>query len=88
MWKFERVYRELLLNSLSGVSLVRQVDVALKCGLSIGLVNKTVKKLEGAKAIEATRSGIRILSPARLLNCGLQSAMLKKMFGGVLGLTL
>jgi hypothetical protein len=68
MWKFERIYRELLLRSLEGVSLVRQLDVASACGLSIGLVNKTVRKLERASAVEVTRMGVRILSPARLLN--------------------
>jgi hypothetical protein len=66
--KFERVYRELLLCSLREVSLVRQEDVASVCGVSIGLVNKTVRKLEVAMAVEATRSGVRVLSPARLLN--------------------
>lgn len=68
MWKFERVYRELLLNSLNEISLVRQKDVASRCSVSLGLVNKTVKKLEVAMAVEATRMGVRILSPARLLN--------------------
>jgi hypothetical protein len=68
MWRFERVYRELLLSSLRGVSLVRQEDVASECGVSLGLVNKTVKKLEAAVAVEATRIGVRVLSPARLLN--------------------
>jgi hypothetical protein len=66
--KFERIYRELLLSSLREVSLVRQKDVAIECGVSIGLVNKTVRKLEVAMAVEATRSGVRVLSPARLLN--------------------
>jgi len=32
------------------------------------LVNKTVKKLEVAMAVEATRKGVRVLSPARLMN--------------------
>jgi len=68
LWKFERIYRELLLCSLRQVSLVHQEDIASKCGVSLGLVNKTVKKLEAAMAIEATRSGVRVLSPARLLN--------------------
>jgi hypothetical protein len=68
MRKFERIYRELLLSSLSEVSLVRQEDVALVCGVSLGLVSKTVRKLEGAMAVEATRRGVRVLSPARLLN--------------------
>lgn len=66
--KFERIYRELLLRSLRGVSLVRQEDIALKCEVSLGLVNKTVRKLEVAMAVEATRSGVRVLLPARLLN--------------------
>jgi hypothetical protein len=66
--KFERIYRELLLCSLREVSLVRQEDVASECEVSLGLVNKTVRKLEGAMAVEATRRGVRVLSPARLLN--------------------
>ena len=68
MWRFEKIYRELLLCSLHQVSLVHQEDIASKCGVSLGLVNKTVKKLEAAMAVEATRSGVRVLSPARLLN--------------------
>jgi hypothetical protein len=68
LWKFERIYRELLLCSLREVSLVRQEDVASECEVSLGLVNKTVRKLEVAMAVEATRSGVRVLSPARLLN--------------------
>jgi len=68
LWKFERIYRELLLCSLHKVSSVHQEDVALKCKVSLGLVNKTVKKLTEAMAVEATREGVRILSPARLLN--------------------
>jgi len=68
LWKFERIYRELLLNSLDQVTLVHQEDIASKCEVSLGLVNKTVKKLTNAKAVEATRTGVRVLSPARLLN--------------------
>ena len=68
MWRFERVYRELLLSNFRGVSLVPQEGVASNCEVSLGLVNKTVKKLEVAMAVEATRSGVRVLSPARLLN--------------------
>ena len=68
MRKFERVYRELLLCGLREVSLVHQEDIASECAVSLGLVNKTVKKLEVAMAVEATRSGVRVLSPARLLN--------------------
>jgi len=68
MWRFERIYRELLLSSLRQESLVPQENIASKCGVSLGLVNKTVKKLEAALTAEATRNGVRVLSPARLLN--------------------
>lgn len=68
LWKFERIYRELLLCSLREAPLVRQEDVASECRVSLGLVNKIVRKLEAAMAVEATRSGVRVLSPARLLN--------------------
>jgi len=68
MWKFERIYRELLLNSLNQVSSVHQEDIASKCAVSLGLVNKTISKLTTAKTVEATRQGVRVLSPARLLN--------------------
>ncbi len=68
MWRFERIYRELLLSSLRQESLVSQEDIASKCVVSLGLVNKTVKKLEAALSVEATRNGVRVLSPARLVN--------------------
>jgi hypothetical protein len=47
---------------------MRQEDIASECKVSLGLVNKTVRKLEAAMAVEATRSGVRVTSPARLLN--------------------
>ena len=68
MWKFERIYRELLLRSLRQATLVYQEDIALTCNVSLGLVNKIIKKLTIANAVEATRTGVRVLSPARLLN--------------------
>ena len=66
--KTERIYRELLLSSLSDVSRVKQEELANRCQVSLGLANKTVKKLEEARAVEATRRGVRVLSPARILN--------------------
>ena len=66
--KFERIYREMLLSALSGVHVVKQEHLAGRCGTSIGLVNKTVRKLEATGAVEATRFGVRILSPSRILN--------------------
>jgi hypothetical protein len=66
--KTERIYRELLLSSLSGEHVVKQKCLAQRCDTSIGLVNKTVRRLESAGAVEATKFGVRILSPPRVLN--------------------
>lgn len=66
--KTERIYRELLIHSLSSDKNVKQEEMADRCQVSLGLVNKTVKKLEAARAVEATRHGVRILSPGRVLN--------------------
>lgn len=66
--KTERIYRELLLRALSKASMAKQEDLADRCRVSLGLVNKTVRKLEAARAVEATRRGLRILSPGRILN--------------------
>ena len=68
MLKTQKVYRELLLRSLSGESVVKQQELAERCNVSIGLVNKVVRKVEAAKAVEATKRGVRVLSPARVLN--------------------
>lgn len=66
--KTERIYRELLLRALSKDSMAKQEDLASRCQVSLGLVNKTARKLEAARAVEATRRGLRILSPGRILN--------------------
>lgn len=66
--KIERIYRKLLVQSLSGISSLKQEEISKNCQVSLGLVNKTVKKLEVAKAVEATRRGVRVLSPSRILN--------------------
>lgn len=68
MRKTERVYREIILNSLGGNDTILQRDLASRCRVSIGLVNKVIHKLEAARSVEATPRGVRILSPARVLN--------------------
>jgi len=66
--KSERIYRELLLCALARTDRIKQQDLAKKCDVSLGLVNKTVRRLEEAHALEVTKAGVRILSPARILN--------------------
>jgi len=66
--KFEAVYREILLASMRGQDLVRQKLVAEATGVSIGMTNKVVRKLEQASCVEAGPRGLRVLSPGRILN--------------------
>jgi DNA-binding Lrp family transcriptional regulator len=68
MMKSDRIYRELILCALARIDRVKQQDLAKKCDVSLGLVNKTVRRLEEAHAVEVTKAGVRILSPARILN--------------------
>jgi len=68
MYKFESVYRQLLLSSMKGADRVTQEELARRCRVSLGLVNKTIRKLSSALAVEATPQGARILSPGRVLN--------------------
>jgi len=66
--KFEAVYREILLASMGGQSAVPQKLVAEATGVSIGMTNKVVRKLEQASCVQAGPRGLRILSPGRILN--------------------
>ena len=68
MRKFEAVYREILLASMRGQSAVAQKLVAEATGVSIGMTNKVVRKLERASCVEAGPRGLRVLSPGRILN--------------------
>ena len=68
MRKFEAVYREILLTSMRGQDTVQQKLVAEATGVSIGMTNKVVRKLEQAWCVEAGPRGLRVLSPGRILN--------------------
>jgi len=68
MYKFESIYRQLLLSSMMGTDRVTQEELARRCNVSLGLVNKTIRKLSLTLAVEATSQGVRVLSPGRVLN--------------------
>lgn len=68
MRKFEAVYREILLAVMRGQGTVLQKTLAETTGVSIGMTNKAVRKLEGASCVEAGPRGLRVLSPGRILN--------------------
>jgi len=66
--KLERVYRALVQMSLNQKATLPQQDLAKDCRVSLGMVNKVVSRLEAMQAVEATRQGVRVLSPGRILN--------------------
>ena len=66
--KFEAVYREILLASMRGQGTVQQKLVAEATGVSTGMTNKAVRKLEQASCVETGPRGLRVLSPGRILN--------------------
>jgi len=66
--KFEAIYREILLASMRGLDTVQQKAIALTAGVSLGMTNKVVRKLEESSAVEAGSRGVRILAPGRILN--------------------
>lgn len=68
MRKFEAVCREILLASMRGQDTIWQKAVAGTTGVSIGMTNKAVRKLEEASCVEAGPRGLRVLSPGRILN--------------------
>jgi hypothetical protein len=66
--RLEAIYREILLASMRGAPLIQQTAIAEATGVSLGLTNKVVRKLEQASTVEAGPRGLRILSPGRILN--------------------
>ncbi len=68
MRKFEAVYREILLTSMGRDSPIQQQAISKASGVSVGMTNKVVRKLEEASAVEAGTRGLRVLAPGRILN--------------------
>ena len=68
MRRFETVYREILLHCIAGTDRIEQKSMSKATGVSLGMINKTVRKLEEASAVEAGPRGLRVLAPGRILN--------------------
>jgi len=67
MKKFERVYREILIGVLDKKERFTQLELSKKCGVSIALVNKILKKLENIGAVEIFPMQFRILDTSKIL---------------------
>lgn len=65
--KTERIFREILIGVLEGKERFFQKEISQKCEISIGLVNKTIKKLELAGSLQIFKRGFSIIDPNKIL---------------------
>lgn len=67
MKKYERIYREILTEMLNKKERFKQLELSKKCHISIGLVNKTIKRLKEINAVETFPMEFRIIDASRIL---------------------
>ena len=67
MEKTERIYREILIGVLDKKERFTQLELSRKCYVSIALVNKVLKKLEEAGAVEIFPMQFRVLDASKIL---------------------
>lgn len=67
MKKYERIYREILIGILNKKDRFSQLELSRKCYVSIGLVNKTLKRLKEMGAVEIFPMQFRILDASRII---------------------
>lgn len=67
MKKIERIYREILIGILEKRDYYTQLELSRKCGVSIALVNKVLKKLEASGAVEIFPMRFRIIDASRII---------------------
>ncbi len=67
MKKHERIYREILIQILNKKERFSQLELSKKCYVSLGLVNKTIKKLEEMGAVEIFPMQFHVLDASRII---------------------
>jgi len=67
MKKYERIYREILIGILNKKERFSQLELSKKCYVSIGLVNKALKKLREMGAVEIFPMQFRVLDVSRII---------------------
>ena len=67
MKKYERIYREILIGILNKKERFSQLELSKKCYVSIGLVNKILKKLKETGAVEIFPMQFRILDASKII---------------------
>lgn len=67
MKKYERVYREILISLLDKKERFSQLELSKKCYVSLGLVNKVLKRLKEIGAVEIFPMQFRVLDASKIL---------------------
>ena len=67
MKKYERIYREILISILNKKEKFTQLELSKKCHVSIGLVNKLLKRLKENGSVEVFPMQFRVLDASRII---------------------
>ncbi|MEM2927996.1 MAG: hypothetical protein QW303_02125 [Nitrososphaerota archaeon] len=67
MKKEEKILREILIGIKEGKETFFQKEISEKCNVSIGLVNKVIKKLELQNSLQRKNKGFSIIDPSKIL---------------------
>ncbi|MBI2508221.1 hypothetical protein HYV89_04685 [Candidatus Woesearchaeota archaeon] len=65
--KYEKIYREILIGALERRERFTQLELSKKCALSLGFVNKIIKRLAEIGAVDIQRRGFRIIDSSKIL---------------------
>lgn len=67
MKAYERLYREMLIGVLAKKKRFTQLELSKTCGVSLGLVNKTIKNLSEIGAVDIQTMQFRVIDPSKLI---------------------
>lgn len=65
--KYEKIYREILIGILCKRKKFTQLDLSKKCDVSLGFVNKIIKRLEEIGAVDIQRRCFRIIDSSKII---------------------
>src|SRR3989338_9344353 len=65
--KNEKIYREILTGILEKKEKFTQLELSRKCNVSLGLVNKMIKRLAEIGAVDVQRRQFRIIDSSKIL---------------------
>ncbi len=65
--KQEKIYREILIGVLEKKNKFTQLDLSKQCDVSLGFVNKIIKRLEEIGAVDIQRRCFRIIDSSKII---------------------